>query len=154
MVTFKGQRSGKFLIEESDKDVLLKFEGPDAGEFRQVNPPATGTPVVFSLTLKYLADTRFLETTQKVWQAVEHNDGEWSIVSLPRKTYDTLLKTVWENLTTEAAANGGRITKDFDIGSGFDTEIEAAVAVSIATRALAVAAKQQRRSCRQGRRTQ
>ena len=136
MVTFEGLRNGKYQIREHDKGVLLNFTGEDADKFVQVRKPKKPTQVVeFSLTLKCLADTGMLRTDRRVWQAVELVDGSWDIVSLPTAKFDHVVRKTYTAMETAAQNNNGFLPEDFTLGD-FATEIEAAVAYSVAARVL------------------
>lgn len=44
-----GIEHGKYQIQESDPKIILGFIGPEADKFEQVDPPAIGELVEFSL---------------------------------------------------------------------------------------------------------
>lgn len=137
MVTFEGVKNDKYQIREHDKGVLLNFTGEDADKFVQARKPKKPTQVVeFSLTLKYLADMGILRTDRRVWQAVELVcGGGWDIVSLPTAKFDHIVKETYKAIKTAAQNNNGYLPEDFTLGD-FATEVEAAVAYSVASRAL------------------
>ena len=48
----------KFMVRESDPAVRLHFAGADCDKFDQVDAPAGGEPVIFSLTVEQIFDIR------------------------------------------------------------------------------------------------
>src|SRR5579872_568921 len=53
-----GKKGDRYQIFESDPNVLLVFDGPDADKFQQINPPAANDPntrqTKFSLTVDHV----------------------------------------------------------------------------------------------------
>lgn len=54
MVTLTETTDGRVLVKEHDPGVILKFSGPDASRFTQVEIPAQGEVVNFELTIDWL----------------------------------------------------------------------------------------------------